>query len=206
MITASEWWTVDSCVDGDVGGELHDPPTSKKKKKVWEMKRSDWSILKSYWLKPGRHGKSIMIHQWLPPQQVSRRCDNHAKCNCAKKKTQQLSNQTQSIHFRWLKSKSVFLNAFSLLSHLLKDERLHHARMISASQNGRLDDSADHLFFVLSTLACCWKKVRDKDLSGQGSKSILCTEQSSVKRQSSGWRAMSRSSICHVTEYTMKSL
>lgn len=93
-ITTSKSWmepmlVFQWCGDGEAVAEQHIThhidlwKKNKKKKqwKVWDMKRSYWSLLKSCWLKSGQRGRSIMVLQWMHPDKVSVRYERRKKDN-----------------------------------------------------------------------------------------------------------------------------
>lgn len=138
----------------------------KKLREVWDMKKLYWSLLKSCWLKSGRRGRSIMVHQWMHPDKVSVRYNNAFMCEKKEEEEEELQPLIWSTLLRYQLGK-MHRGCF----HVHKKQNFYKIppprhdfktwKMISRSHKTSL------LFLCSLILPCCWKRVRDKDLQGQ---------------------------------------
>lgn len=171
--------------------------------KVWDMKRSYWSLLKSCWLKSGVWGRSIMVHQWMHPDKVRVRCDDTIYVQ--KKKEKRNYNH-------WICLRTSQQNIYYILSHTQKQNLLYVTTPKTWFQNMKDDikitwDGPTVSFFFNFTLLL--KESQGQGPPGSGSKLVSCAEQSTVKHYAWGLiqaysEEMTPSSICHAMKSRWK--
>lgn len=166
------------------------------------MKRRYWSLLKSCWLESGWGGRSIMVHQWMHPDEITVRYNNSLYVHKEKKKELQppissnLPLYQLEKHISFHQTESLLVTAPKTWFQNMKDA-------IKITQ----DEPTVSLFFNFTLLL---RESQRQGPAGPGSKLVLCAEQSTVKHDAWGLiqaysGEMTPSSLCQCNEIKMKS-